>query len=47
MTQYDSTINGSWDAAVGQYASGELSREEAIEEFKLDLSGKLEIEIDY
>ena len=47
MTQYDSTINSSWDAAVGQYASGELSREEAIEEFKLDLSGKLEIEIDY
>lgn len=46
MTQYDSTINGSWDAAVGQYASGELSREEAIEEFKLDLSGKLEIEIE-
>ncbi len=47
MTQYDSTINGSWDAAVGQYASGELDRDEAIEEFKLDLSGKLEIEIDY
>lgn len=47
MTQYDSTINSSWDAAVGQYASGELGRDEAIEEFKLDLSGKLEIEIDY
>lgn len=47
MTQYDSTINSSWDAAVGQYCAGELSREEAIEEFKLDLSGKLEIEIDY
>lgn len=47
MTQYDSTINSSWDAAVGQYAAGELSRDEAIEEFKLDLSGKLEIEIDF
>ncbi len=47
MTQYDSTINNSWDAAVGQYVAGELGRDEAIEEFKLDLSGKLDIEIDY
>ena len=46
MTQYDSIINDAWGAAVGQYAAGEVDRDTAIENFKADLGGKLDIEID-
>ena len=47
MTQYDSIINDAWGAAVGQYAAGEVDRDTAIQNFKMDLSGKLDIEIDF
>ena len=47
MTQYDSIINDAWGAAVGQYAAGEVDRDTAIMNFKMDLSGKLDIEIDF
>ncbi len=47
MTQYDSVINEAWHAAVAQYAGGEASRDEAIKNFKMNLSGKLDIEIDF
>lgn len=47
MTQYDSVINDAWNAAVNQYAAGEVDRDTAILNFKMDLSGKLDIEIDF
>ncbi len=47
MTQYDSVINDAWGAAVGQYAAGEVDRDTAIENFKMDLSAKLDINIDF
>lgn len=47
MTNYDSTCNDAWGAAVGQYAAGECDRDAAIDMFKMDLSGKIDIEIDF
>ncbi len=47
MTQYDSTCNDAWGDAVGQYAAGEVDRDTAIMNFKMDLSGKLDIEIEW
>ena len=46
LTQYDETINTAWRDAVRQYAAGEVDRDTAIENFKADLGGKLDIEID-
>jgi hypothetical protein len=47
LTQYDEIINAAWRGAVRQYAHGEVDRDTAIENFKLDLSGKLDIEIEF
>ena len=47
LTQYDETINTAWRDAVRQYAHGEVDRDTAIMNFKMDVGGKLDIEIEY
>ena len=41
MTQYDETINGYFTDAAVQYAEGNVSREEAIENFKTNVQDNL------
>lgn len=47
MTPYDSVINDAWTEACAQYAAGEVDRDTAIMNFKMDISGKLDIEIEW
>ena len=45
LTQYDETINTAWRDAVRQYAHGQVSRDEAIENFKTTVSDTLGLDV--
>lgn len=47
MTQYDSVINNLWGDAVTQYASGAMTKEEAITSFKDSVISQLDIDVEY
>ncbi len=44
LTQYDETINSQWRDVVRLYTAGELSRDEAIAQFKTNVKEKLGID---
>ena len=44
LTPYDESINQYWRDAVRQYTSGEKTKEEAIEDFKINVEENLDIE---
>lgn len=47
MTEFDNVCNDAWGDAASQYRNGEVDRDTAIMNFKMDLSGKLDIEIEW
>ncbi len=46
ITQYDESMNYYWREAVSQYVNGFISREQAIEQFKQEVSMRYDISID-
>lgn len=46
LTQYDETINRYWRDAVRMYTSGQVSREEAIAQFKQNVSDNLDVTVE-
>ena len=47
ITHCDETINSLWRDVVRQYASGAISREQAIRDFKYSVSDKVNVEVDF
>lgn len=47
MTQYDNVCNDAWGDAAAQYRNGEVDRDTAIMNFKMDISGKIDVEIEW
>jgi len=45
LTQYDESINATWRDAVRQYTGGAMTRDEAIEYFKMTVSDTLGIDV--
>ncbi|NLG58184.1 MAG: carbohydrate ABC transporter substrate-binding protein [Clostridiales bacterium] len=43
LTQYDETINRFWRDSVRMYTSGQISREEAVEQFKQNVADNLDV----
>ncbi len=46
LTQYDETINRYWRDAVRMYTSGQVGREEAIAQFKQNVSDNLDVAVE-
>lgn len=46
LTQYDETINSCWRDAVRQYTAGNVSREQAIADFKTNVAAKVDVEVE-
>ena len=46
LTQYDETLNQYFNNQVQQYKLGEKTREEALEDFKMDVADNLDVIVD-